>query len=75
MPSVSASADPWGSDDYYPALVPGSGKMAMYKDYPPEKLDKEGIQRVIKELVQVARNAMDAGFDGIEVHGANGYCE
>lgn len=47
----------------------------MYKDYPPEKLDAMGIRRVIDEMVQAAKNAMDAGFDGIEIHGANGYCE
>ncbi len=28
---------------------------------------------MIKEFVQAAKNAIEAGFDGIELHGANGY--
>ena len=47
----------------------------MYKDFPPEKLDEEGISKTIDEMRIAARNAMTAGFDGIEIHGANGYCE
>jgi N-ethylmaleimide reductase len=42
--------------------------------YPaPEMLTADGIQGVIAEFVQAARNAIAAGFDGVEVHGANGY--
>ena len=47
----------------------------MYKDFPPEKLDEEGISKTIDEMKKAARNAMNAGFDGIEIHGANGYCK
>ena len=47
----------------------------MYKDFPPDKLDQEGIRKTIDEIRNAARNAMTAGFDGIEIHGANGYCE
>lgn len=31
------------------------------------------IQYAIQEFVQGAKNAVEAGFDGIELHGANGY--
>jgi 2,4-dienoyl-CoA reductase-like NADH-dependent reductase (Old Yellow Enzyme family) len=31
------------------------------------------IKRVIGDYAQAARNAMAAGFDGVQVHGANGY--
>lgn len=42
----------------------------------PEPLTKEDIKRYIASFVQAAKNAVDrAGFDGIEVHNANGYCE
>ena len=74
MPIIAPSADPWASDDYYPFPLPVTGEMVMYKDFPPEKLDIHGIQKVIDEMVEAARNAMEAGFDGIEIHGANGYC-
>lgn len=39
----------------------------------PVALDAEGIANVIKGFVQAARNAISAGFDGVELHGANGY--
>lgn len=42
--------------------------------YPePEILTSDGIAAVIEEFVHAARNAMEAGFDGVELHGANGY--
>ena len=73
MPTVSASADPWGSDDLFPYPPPNSSSPVMYRDFPPQRLDKADIEKVIAEMAQAARNAMQAGFDGVEVHAANGY--
>jgi N-ethylmaleimide reductase len=39
----------------------------------PREMDKTDIDTVIKEFVQGAKNAIEAGFDGVEIHGANGY--
>lgn len=39
----------------------------------PRELTADGIRGVIGEHVDAARNALAAGFDGVEVHGANGY--
>lgn len=39
----------------------------------PKELTREEIERVIQEHIQAARNAISAGFDGVELHGANGY--
>ena len=39
----------------------------------PRALDVDGIARVRGEFVQAARNACEAGMDGVEIHGANGY--
>ena len=39
----------------------------------PQALDEEGIQKFIGEYAQAAKNAIEAGFDGVEIHGANGY--
>ena len=39
----------------------------------PQALGAEDIQRVIADFVQAAKYAKDAGFDGVELHAANGY--
>jgi 2,4-dienoyl-CoA reductase-like NADH-dependent reductase (Old Yellow Enzyme family) len=38
--------------------------------YPqPRPLDAAGIKAVVGAYRQAARNAIDAGFDGVEIHG------
>lgn len=39
----------------------------------PEEMNHEEIYNVVSLFEQAAKNAHDAGFDGIELHGANGY--
>lgn len=39
----------------------------------PHELTIEEIKEVINEFRQAAANAIKAGFDGVEIHGANGY--
>lgn len=39
----------------------------------PRALDAAEIPRLIDDFVNSARMAMEAGFDGVEVHAANGY--
>jgi N-ethylmaleimide reductase len=39
----------------------------------PRALRLDELPRIVAEYRQAARNAMDAGFDGVEVHSANGY--
>jgi len=39
----------------------------------PRAMTKEDIRRVIEEFRIGAKNAIEAGFDGVEIHGANGY--
>ncbi len=42
--------------------------------YPtPEAMSSEDITNTIQEYVDAAKNAIAAGFDGVELHGANGY--
>ena len=36
-------------------------------------LTRDDIRRIIQDYVRAARNAVDAGFDGVQLHGANGY--
>ncbi|WP_067823908.1 alkene reductase [Nocardia inohanensis] len=39
----------------------------------PEELTEQGIRETVADFARAARNAIDAGFDGVEIHGANGY--
>jgi N-ethylmaleimide reductase len=39
----------------------------------PEELSEDGIKEIIEEFRKGAENAKRAGFDGIQLHGANGY--
>nr|QCF46590.1 12-oxo-phytodienoate reductase [Pohlia nutans] len=39
----------------------------------PRAIETHEIPLFVEEFVQAARNAMEAGFDGVELHGANGY--
>lgn len=39
----------------------------------PTVLDGAGVKRVINDFAVAAKNCITAGFDGIEIHGANGY--
>src|SRR5690606_19796030 len=39
----------------------------------PRALETDEIPQITADFVAAARNAMDAGFDGVEIHGANGY--
>lgn len=39
----------------------------------PQELDADGIGRTIADFTDAARHAIAAGFDGVEIHGANGY--
>ncbi len=39
----------------------------------PRALSTDEVKQVVAEFHQGAKNAQDAGFDGVEIHGANGY--
>ncbi|WP_417840277.1 alkene reductase [Terasakiella sp.] len=39
----------------------------------PRALEETEIKDIVADFALGARNAMDAGFDGVEIHGANGY--
>lgn len=39
----------------------------------PRSLETDEIKSIVKTYGQAAENAIEAGFDGVEIHGANGY--
>lgn len=49
----------------------GRGSFAPTSE--PRALAAEEIPGIVGDFRRAARNAIDAGFDGVEVHGANGY--
>ena len=48
-------------------------KEGMQEHSVPVALDAAGIENLINDFVSAAENAIEAGFDGVELHGANGY--
>ncbi len=61
-----------------PSAVAAAGGMYTdsegMKPHPvPQAMTVEDIKTAVAEFVQAARNAVTAGFDGIELHSANGY--
>ncbi|KAK1403694.1 12-oxophytodienoate reductase 2 [Heracleum sosnowskyi] len=40
---------------------------------PPRRLSTEEIPQIVNDFRLAAKNAMEAGFDGVEIHGAHGY--
>jgi 2,4-dienoyl-CoA reductase-like NADH-dependent reductase (Old Yellow Enzyme family) len=60
-----------------PSAIKPAGHVSLVrpmKDYEtPRALDLEEIPGIIKAYRKGAENAKKAGFDGVEVHGANGY--
>jgi 2,4-dienoyl-CoA reductase-like NADH-dependent reductase (Old Yellow Enzyme family) len=44
-----------------------------YSETPPRSMTVEEIKSVTAEFAEAAKKALGAGFDGIEIHSANGY--
>jgi N-ethylmaleimide reductase len=76
-----SSFQPGGAAPVAPSAVPitvsgmlamtADGKMVPYET--PRALETGEISGVVEAFRQAAINAMKAGFDGVEIHGANGY--
>lgn len=50
-----------------------SGEPGFVPTSTPRALSTEEVGRVVEDFAQAAANAIAAGFDGVEIHGANGY--
>jgi N-ethylmaleimide reductase len=56
--------------------APGNHFTRTFESVPfetPRALTEAEITGIVGDFAQAARNAREAGFDGVEVHGANGY--
>ncbi|TXG53352.1 hypothetical protein EZV62_022521 [Acer yangbiense] len=54
-----------------PQLLSGGNDAGQFT--PPRRLRAEEIPHIVNDFRIAARNAIEAGFDGVEIHGANGY--
>ncbi|OQP53434.1 alkene reductase [Niastella yeongjuensis] len=50
-----------------------SGRLTFVRASTPRQLETEELPALITDFRQAFRNAAEAGFDGIELHAANGY--
>jgi N-ethylmaleimide reductase len=67
-----------GAKPVAPSAIAAKGQMwtdalGMQEQPVPHALTTEEVKNTIEEFTQAAKNAIAAGFDGVELHGANGY--
>ena len=74
---VSHSSCHEGELPVAPSAIKPSGQIYTYegmKDFEtPRALSVEEIKEIVQDYVNGAKNAIEAGFDGVEIHSANGY--
>lgn len=64
--ALAPGASVWVAD-------PATGKGRMLPCPVPRALDTSEIAGIVADYARAARNAREAGFDGVEIHAANGY--
>ena len=58
---------------YSPKCVAPSAIKSPISPFPPTELDAEGIEKQISDIVTAAARAREAGYDGVEIMGSEGY--
>lgn len=58
---------------YSPDCVAPSAIKSPISPFPPKELDAEGIEKQIADIATAAKRAQEAGYDGVEIMGSEGY--
>ena len=58
---------------YGPKCVAPSAIKSPISPFPPTELDEDGIEKQIADIAATAGRAKEAGYDGVEVMGSEGY--
>ncbi|KAK0724293.1 hypothetical protein B0H67DRAFT_550101 [Lasiosphaeris hirsuta] len=66
--ATEAEARKQGLDVVGPSAIPIDEHAAV-----PRALTIGEVRKTVQDFVNAAKNAIDAGFDGVEIHGGNGY--
>ena len=69
---------PKGAEILAPSAIAAEGEMytdaeGLKKNDTPRAMTNAEVKEAIEEYVTAAKLAVEAGFDGVEIHGANGY--
>jgi 2,4-dienoyl-CoA reductase-like NADH-dependent reductase (Old Yellow Enzyme family) len=66
-----------GAQPVAPSAIAATGHVNLLRPHKnfdiPRALETQEITAIVEDYRQGAANAKDAGFDGVEIHGANGY--
>ena len=58
---------------YGPECVSASAIKSPISPFPPKELDEDGIEKQIADFVTATLRAREAGYDGVEIMGSEGY--
>ncbi len=62
-----------GRYGYHPLVVAPTAKRSPISPFKPRKLSARGVERTIDDFAESAARAREAGYDGVEVMGSEGY--
>jgi 2,4-dienoyl-CoA reductase-like NADH-dependent reductase (Old Yellow Enzyme family) len=57
----------------YPSGLSSTGKRDPLHGFPAQRATTQDLDRIVRVFAEAAHRAREAGLDGVEIHGANGY--